>query len=113
MHKVNSAQLLSTINQQNSDYTTYDDIKLYLQSHDEVIDTFTGELPSTLVPNLTLPPFQPARFLQRPVESFGSESLRQGISSLMKKAYGYRPDVKELLLTAVVEKVCIFCYRHY
>lgn len=95
-----TAQLLSTINQQNSDYTTYDDIKLYLQSHDEVIDTFTGELPSTLVPNLTLPPFHWQDFLQQPVESFGSESLRQGISSLMKKAYGYRPDVKELLLTA-------------
>ena len=68
----------------------------------QLLDVFSGELPTTLIPSFEFPPFSWDNMLseEKNQDELGYLPLRAAINQLIKRIYGYTPKIEETLITA-------------
>lgn len=74
--------------------------KLLLNDKYSVLDGYTGELPYSLIPNISLPNVNWQSFLSEEVSNLGYLPLRNKIAQLVYDMYSHYPKSQELMLTA-------------
>ncbi|MEG0285756.1 MAG: PLP-dependent aminotransferase family protein [Vagococcus sp.] len=88
--------IFSSIHQSEKITQFYSDIRKAIHTNsDKLIDTYTGELPSELIPNIDLPQLKWQEFLNERNDSLGYYPLRQEIRQLMNEGIE-----TEIMLTA-------------
>lgn len=72
------------------------------QKNATTIDAYTGELPIDLVPSFELPQINWRAFIEadKHQDDLGYFPLRQAISDLVAREYGYRPQIEQLMVTS-------------